>query len=96
MDMDAFVTRVTQQAFNLALRSGITLTSRFVFHHFSQLIEGAREADVRDNACVALERLQRQLAGRIKILTPAIDLIELRLRSLHALMQASLQSLSLT
>ena len=78
MDMDTFVAKVSQQAVNLAVRSGIAFTSKFIFGQCCRLVEIARDSKTEEDAYLALERLNKQLDGRIKIVSPAIDLVELR------------------
>ncbi|KAI9864240.1 MAG: hypothetical protein M1824_005635 [Vezdaea acicularis] len=70
--MDILLGKITQQAMNYAIRSGITITSGYAIRECSRLLK-AVDGDVRDE----LGKLQRRLEGKIRIISPAIDMIEL-------------------
>jgi hypothetical protein len=74
--MDLFLTRLGQQAFNMAVRSSIALTSRLVLKKCTQLITSAQGHDA--DIMAEIGRLQQQLNGRINIVSQAVDLIQLR------------------
>ncbi|KAI9840443.1 MAG: hypothetical protein M1837_001599 [Sclerophora amabilis] len=70
--MDLFLGKVTQQAMNYAIRSGITITSTYAIRQCSRLLKTV-EGDQGEE----LSMLQDQLDSKIKIISPAIDMIEL-------------------
>lgn len=65
--------KVTQQAMNYAIRSGVTFTATYAIKQSAKLLQNAPKGDARDE----LAELQRRLQHKIKIVSPAIDLIEL-------------------
>jgi hypothetical protein len=71
--MDIFLGKVTQQAMNYAIRSGVTITASYAIRQSSKLLSSTPKSDVRDE----LYRLQQKLQHKIRIVSPAIDLIEL-------------------
>ncbi|KAK0628894.1 RanGTP-binding protein-domain-containing protein [Bombardia bombarda] len=72
--MDALLARLGVQAVNYAIRSGIALTSTYAVQQCSRLLK-----TVNDKAVHAkLKSLQKLLDSKIKILSPAIDLIEFK------------------
>ncbi|KAI9855907.1 MAG: hypothetical protein M1813_009341 [Trichoglossum hirsutum] len=70
--MEVLLAKVTQQAMNVAVRSGIAITSAFVLRQCSRLIKNT-EGDDRE----VLIALQNRLDSKIRIISPAIDMIEL-------------------
>lgn len=70
--MDAFLGGLTKQAMNYAIRSGITITANYVFQQSTKLI---KKVDGLDRA--NLLQLQQQLDDQMRIISPAIDMIEL-------------------
>ncbi|KAH8882126.1 Ran-binding-domain-containing protein [Thozetella sp. PMI_491] len=72
--MDALLERVGHQAINLALRSGIALTSGFAVQQCNRLLKTVDDKKVQTE----LAALQKLLNNRIKILSPVIDLIEFK------------------
>lgn len=73
--MDTLLARLGAQAMNMAIRSGITITSAYAIQQYGRLV-----AVVDDKKTVAeLKSLQQQLNAKIKIITPTIDLIEFKL-----------------
>lgn len=71
--MDFILGKVTQQAMNYAIRSGVTLTASYAIKQSTKLLQNAPKSNVRDE----LVDLQHRLQHKIKIVSPAIDLIEL-------------------
>lgn len=78
--MDIFLGKVTQQAMNYAIRSGITITASYAIKQSSRLlksVEGHEKEELQD--------LQERLDSKIRIISPAIDMIELMYVSLPIL-----------
>ncbi|KAL5940496.1 Ran-specific GTPase-activating protein 30 [Pyricularia oryzae] len=72
--MDAFLTRLGAQAMNMAIRSGIALTSTYAVQQCARLLKTVDDKSIRTE----LRLLQQELNERIKIISPAIDLIEFK------------------
>lgn len=72
--MDALLGRLGAQAMNYAIRSGIVLTSNYAVGQCSRLLKTVDDRSVR----AELKSLQDQLNGKVKILSPVIDLIEFK------------------
>ncbi|KAK4158365.1 RanGTP-binding protein-domain-containing protein [Chaetomidium leptoderma] len=72
--MDALLQTLGVQTFNYALRSGIALTSRYAVQQCSRLLKSVSDKAVRTE----LRALQGLLDCKIKILIPALNLIEFR------------------
>ena len=70
--MDVLLQKVTQQAMNYAIRSGIAITSGFAINQCSRLLKTVK-SEQRDE----LSRLQHRLDSKIRIIAPAIEMIEL-------------------
>ncbi|KAK2754274.1 hypothetical protein FQN54_007154 [Arachnomyces sp. PD_36] len=70
--MDVFLSKVTQQAMNYAIRSGITITATYAIRQSSRLLKNV-DGSERDE----LQSLQDRLRSKIHIISPAIDMIEL-------------------
>ncbi|KAL8802257.1 MAG: hypothetical protein Q9200_006650 [Gallowayella weberi] len=70
--MDIFLGKVTQQAMNYAIRSGITITATYAIKQSSRLLK-----TVEGNEKEELQDLQERLDSKIRIISPAIDMIEL-------------------
>ncbi|KAI9682396.1 MAG: hypothetical protein M1817_000450 [Caeruleum heppii] len=70
--MDILLGKVTQQAMNYAIRSGITITSTYAIRQCSRLVQNVK-GDDRDELSI----LQDRLDSKIRIISPAIDMIEL-------------------
>ncbi|KKZ63329.1 hypothetical protein EMCG_02330 [[Emmonsia] crescens] len=70
--MDVFLSKVTQQAMNYAIRSGITITAGYAIRQSSRLLK-----NVGDSERAELQTLQGRLQSKIRIISPAIDMIEL-------------------
>ena len=71
--MDIFLGKVTQQAMNYAIRSGISITSGYAIRHCARLLSSTPKSSEREE----LVRLQTRLESKIRIISPAIDMIEL-------------------
>ncbi|OJJ30588.1 hypothetical protein ASPWEDRAFT_718832 [Aspergillus wentii DTO 134E9] len=71
--MDAFLTRLTQQATNYAIRYGISITAGYAFRQSSRLLKNVDRSEERDE----LLSLQQRLESKIQVISPAIDMIEL-------------------
>lgn len=72
--MDALLGRLGAQLTNYAIRTGITLTSTYAVGQCSRLLKTVDDRSVR----AELKSLQDQLNGKVKILSPVIDLIEFK------------------
>lgn len=70
--MDILLGKVTQQAMNYAIRSGITITAGFAIKQSSRLLKTVEGNDKEE-----LQDLQERLDSKIRIISPAIDMIEL-------------------
>ncbi|KAL1955696.1 hypothetical protein VTO42DRAFT_8168 [Malbranchea cinnamomea] len=70
--MDAFLAKVTQQAMTYAIRSGISITASYAIRQSSRLLKKVDGADREE-----LQMLQERLQSKIRIISPAIDMIEL-------------------
>ncbi|KAH6617009.1 RanGTP-binding protein-domain-containing protein [Chaetomium tenue] len=72
--MDALLQTLGVQTFNFAVRSGIALTSRYAVQQCSRLLKSINDKAVRSE----FKALQKLLDNKIKILSPALDLIEFK------------------
>ncbi|CAN8098413.1 unnamed protein product [Discula destructiva] len=72
--MDALLARLGAQAFNMAVRSGLALTSTYAIGQCSRLLKTVDDKPTR----LELKALQTKLDSKIKILSPVIDLIEFK------------------
>lgn len=72
--MDALLARLGAQAFNMAVRSGLALTSSYAIGQCSRLLKTVDDRATR----FELKTLQAKLDSKIKILSPVIDLIEFK------------------
>ncbi|TPX18879.1 uncharacterized protein E0L32_011431 [Thyridium curvatum] len=70
--MDALLARLGSQALNMTFRCGIAFTSNFAFNQCSRLLRTVDDRGIRQE----LKDLQQSLNNKIKIISPAIDLIE--------------------
>ncbi|KAF7858818.1 hypothetical protein EAF04_008861 [Stromatinia cepivora] len=71
--MDFFLGKVTQHAMNYAVKSGIGITASFAIRQTSRLLKTVdNSGDYRE-----LHELQERLDSKIRIVSPAIDMIEL-------------------
>lgn len=71
--MDILLAKVTQQAMNYAIRSGIAITSTYAIRQCTRLVKTAPRGGNREE----LLNLQVRLESKIRIISPAIDMIEL-------------------
>lgn len=71
--MDLLLGKVTQQAMNYAIRSGVAITASFAIQQSTRLLQNAPKSNDRDELIV----LQQRLQSKIRIISPAIDMIEL-------------------
>ncbi|KAI9790976.1 MAG: hypothetical protein M1816_004543 [Peltula sp. TS41687] len=72
--MDIFLGKVTQQAMNYAIRSGIAITSTYAMRHCARLLASQ---SVKGDDYDELVALRDRLESKIRIISPAIDMIEL-------------------
>jgi hypothetical protein len=71
--MDILLGKVTQQAMNYAIRSGIALSASYAIKQTSKLLRNLPNSTAKDEVYA----LQQRLQSRVNIITPAIDMIEL-------------------
>ena len=71
--MDILLQKVTSQATNYAIRSGLGLVAGYAIRESSKLLNNAPKGSVRDE----LYTLQQRLQHKIRIISPAIDMIDL-------------------
>ncbi|KAH8689467.1 RanGTP-binding protein-domain-containing protein [Talaromyces proteolyticus] len=70
--MEVFLSKVTGQAMNFAIRSGISITATYAINQSSRLLKNVSGADRAE-----LLALQERLQSKIRVISPAIDMIEL-------------------
>ncbi|KAI5300298.1 hypothetical protein KEM55_008303 [Ascosphaera atra] len=70
--MEEFLAKLTNQAMNYAIRSGIAITASYAFRQSSRLLK-----NVSGEQKAELMRLQSRLQSKVRIISPAIDMIEL-------------------
>ncbi|KAI2794546.1 hypothetical protein POX_a01145 [Penicillium oxalicum] len=70
--MEVFLTRLTQQAMNYAIRSGIAITATYAMRQSSRLLKTVDGKDREE-----LLALQQRLESKIQVISPSIDMIEL-------------------
>lgn len=71
--MDILLDRVTSQAMSYAIRSGIAITAHYAATQGSRLLKQIPRGQERDE----LFQVQARLESKIRIVSPAIDMIEL-------------------
>ncbi|CAK4033453.1 Hypothetical predicted protein [Lecanosticta acicola] len=71
--MDELLSRVTHQAVQYAIRSGITITTSFAIKECGRLLKQAPKGKERQE----LMQLQLRLESKIRVIAPSIDMIEL-------------------
>lgn len=71
--MEALLGSVTKHAMNYAIKSGVTLTASYALKQTARLVQNAPKGSARDE----LHTTQQRLQHRIRIVSPAIDMIEL-------------------
>ncbi|KAK1479380.1 RanGTP-binding protein [Colletotrichum tamarilloi] len=90
--MDALLAKLGAQAMNMAIRSGIALTSTYAFSQCSRLMKTVDDRTVRSD----IKKLQKRLDSKIKarfhllIVSPAIDLIEFKSGRGNAFLESAL------
>lgn len=72
--MDALLARFGAQLMNYAIRSTVVATSSYAVGQCSRLLKTVDDRAVRNE----LKTLQEQLNLKIRVLSPVIDLIELK------------------
>ncbi|KAL1847018.1 Ran-specific GTPase-activating protein 30 [Paecilomyces lecythidis] len=70
--MEVFLAKLTQQAMNYAIRSGITITATYAIRQSSRLLKNVSGTERQE-----LLALQQRLQSKIQVISPAIDMIEL-------------------
>ncbi|KAK4145245.1 RanGTP-binding protein-domain-containing protein [Dichotomopilus funicola] len=83
--MDALLQTLGAQTFNFAVRSGIALTSKYAVQQCARLLKSVNDKAIRSE----LRALQRVLDSKIKILSPALDLIEFKSSRGNAFLEAA-------
>ena len=71
--MDIFLGKVTSQAINYAIRSGVAITASYAIKQSTKLLNNTPRSTTKDELYVLQQRLQH----KIRIISPAIDMIEL-------------------
>lgn len=71
--MEVFLSKVTSQAMNYAIRSGIVLSTTMIMRQGNKLLTKTPKSAIKDE----LYALQQRLQQRVRIISPAIDMIEL-------------------
>ncbi|KAI8151432.1 hypothetical protein K4K49_010664 [Colletotrichum sp. SAR 10_70] len=84
--MDALLAKLGAQAMNMAIRSGIALTSTYAFSQCSRLMKTVDDRAVRSE----LKKLQKTLDTKIKVVSPAIDLVEFKSGRGNAFLESAL------
>ncbi|KAF2641006.1 Ran-binding-domain-containing protein [Massarina eburnea CBS 473.64] len=72
--MEVLLSQVTKQAMNYAIRTGITITSGYAIQQCGRLL---KTVDGQSKYKEELASLQMRLDSKIRIISPAIDMIEL-------------------
>ncbi|KAL7820619.1 RanGTP-binding domain-containing protein [Trichoderma gracile] len=72
--MDDFLAAVGVQAMRYAIRSGIAFTSSYAIGQCSRLLKAVDDKGLHSE----LRTLQKQLDSKIKVISPAIDLVEFK------------------
>ncbi|KAL6875213.1 Ran-binding domain-containing protein [Trichoderma novae-zelandiae] len=72
--MDDFLAAVGVQAMRYAIRSGIALTSSYAIGQCSRLLKAVDDKSLHSE----LRTLQKRLDSKIKVISPAIDLVEFK------------------
>ncbi|KAL2217331.1 putative RanGTP-binding protein [Thermoascus aurantiacus ATCC 26904] len=70
--MEEFLSKLTQQAMNYAIRSGIAITASYAIRQSSRLLKNVSGEEREE-----LIALQQRLQSKIRVISPAIDMIEL-------------------
>ncbi|KAK0709537.1 RanGTP-binding protein-domain-containing protein [Lasiosphaeria miniovina] len=72
--MDALLASLGAHVYSYAIKSGIALTSSYALQQCSRLLQNVNDKSLRKE----LKSLQKLLDSKIRILSPAIDLIEFK------------------
>ncbi|GAM42587.1 hypothetical protein TCE0_044r16694 [Talaromyces pinophilus] len=70
--MEVFLSKITNQAMNYAIRSGISITATYAIQQSTRLLK-----NVGGTERTELLSLQQRLQSKITVISPAIDMIEL-------------------
>ncbi|EED21166.1 RanGTP-binding protein [Talaromyces stipitatus ATCC 10500] len=70
--MEVFLSKITNQAMNYAIRSGISITATYAIQQTTRLLK-----NVGGTERTELLALQQRLQSKITVISPAIDMIEL-------------------
>jgi hypothetical protein len=70
--MESLLAKVTSQAMNYAIRSGITITTTYAIKQCGRLLKEAPRSKDREE----LMRLQLRLESKIRIISPSIGKLE--------------------
>ncbi|KAE8554050.1 Ran-specific GTPase-activating protein 30 [Talaromyces marneffei ATCC 18224] len=70
--MEVFLSKITHQAMNYAIRSGISITATYAIQQSTRLLK-----NVGGTERTELLALQKRLQSKITVISPAIDMIEL-------------------
>ncbi|KAL1902023.1 Ran-specific GTPase-activating protein 30 [Ceratocystis pirilliformis] len=84
--MESLLAKIGAQAMNMAIRSSLGLTSAYAFSQYSRLLATIEDGDVFQE----LKALEAKLESKIKIIGPAIDLIELRSKRGNIFLESAL------
>lgn len=84
--MEQLLQKAGSQAVTFAIRSGISIASGYAFKTLSQFIDTVPREDTSE-----LDRIQNRLETSVKVLIPAIDLIELISSRGHTSLEYTLQ-----
>lgn len=71
--MDVLLSRMTQQAMNYAIRSGVTIATTYTIKQCGRLLKETPKGKEREE----IAQLQLRLESKIRVISPAIDMIEL-------------------
>ncbi|QIX01910.1 hypothetical protein AMS68_007427 [Peltaster fructicola] len=71
--MDILLSRVTQHAMNYAIRSGVTIATGYTIKQCGRLLQQTPKSQEREE----ILHLQSRLESKIRIISPAIDMIDL-------------------
>lgn len=59
--MDVFLTRLTQQAMNYAIRSGIAITANYAIRQSTRLLKNVENNEEREELLALQQRLQSKI-----------------------------------
>ncbi|KAK1759668.1 RanGTP-binding protein-domain-containing protein [Echria macrotheca] len=72
--MDMLLSRIANQAVNLAVKSAVIYASDHAYRQYNRLLKTVNDPSIH----AELKALQKTLENKVKILSPAIDLIEFK------------------